>query len=167
MTHNRQHLHSISRPFFLIMLLISTTSAAYAYQAYPGTRTEITPYPYTVLLNRLRLAIRANHMEIVAQANASQGAAARGVKIPGNAIIMVFRNDFAVSMLKDSIAAGIETPIRIYLTANSNHTADITYRTPSALFRRYRNAKLNALAKNLTSFLRASSIPPPVQTQKQ
>jgi len=132
----------------LVILLTATTCVAQAHIGYPGTRTAVTRYPYTVLLNRLRQAVKAHHMAIVAQASASAGAKARGVKIPGNAVIMVFRNDFAVSMLKDSIAAGIEAPLRIYVTANGAG-ADITYRTPSAVFAPYHNGRLNALARKL------------------
>lgn len=40
---------------------------------------------------------------LVAQASASRGAAARGVKIRGNLVLMVFRNDYAVRMLAASV----------------------------------------------------------------
>lgn len=139
----------------LTVLLTCTIGIAQASPGYPGTRTEITHYPYRVLLSRLRRAIKAHHMAIVAEASASQGAKARGITIPGNAVIMVFRNDFAVTMLKDSVAAGIEAPLRIYVTANAHHTADITYRTPSAVFAPYHNTKLNALTKRLDPILAA------------
>ena len=53
------------------------------------------------------------------------------------------------SPCKDSVAAGIEAPLRIYVTANRQGTADITYRTPSAVFAPYRNLALNRLAHTL------------------
>ena len=55
-------------------------------------------------------------MGIVAQACADCGANAIGVTIPGNRVIMVFRPDFAVRMLDASVAAGIEAPLRLYVT---------------------------------------------------
>lgn len=149
MSHCKPRMDSRRTGLLLAILLVSATGAAHARIGYPGTRTEITRYPYPILLTRLRQAVKAHHMAIVAQASASHGASARGVKIPGNAVIMVFRNDFAVSMLKDSVAAGIEAPLRIYVTANSTGTADITYRTPSAVFAPYHNSRLNALAQKL------------------
>ena len=131
------------------LFLMSLAGLAQAHMGYPGTRTEVTHYPYPVLLARLKMAVKAHHMVVVAQASASHGAAQRGIKIPGNAVVMVFRNDFAVTMLKDSLAAGIAAPLRIYVTANSHGTADITYRTPSAVFAPYHNRQLNALAQKL------------------
>lgn len=131
------------------LLLGFAPPLTWANVGYAGTQTYVTPYTYTVLLARLRQSVKAHHMAIVAQASASRGAAARGITIPGNAVIMVFRNDFAVQMLKDSVAAGIEAPLRIYVTANANRTADITYRSPSAVFVPYHNARLNALAHTL------------------
>jgi uncharacterized protein (DUF302 family) len=88
-------------------------------------------------------------MGLVAQASASRGAAARGVKIPGNAVLMVFRNDYAVRMLSASIPAGIEAPLRIYVTENADGTASITYRLPSAVFAPYQNRALDEMAREL------------------
>ncbi len=131
------------------LFLASAAIGAQAAIGYPGTHTDQTRYRYPVLLARLIASVKAHHMAVVAKASASRGAAARGVKIPGNAVIMVFRNDFAVTMLKDSVAAGIEAPLRIYVTANGHGTADITYRTPSAVFAPYHNPALNRLAHTL------------------
>ncbi len=61
---------------------------------------------------------------------------------------MVFRNDYAVRMLKASVPAGIEAPLRIYVTENANGS-NITYRSPSATFAPYKNAELDALASEL------------------
>lgn len=116
---------------------------------YAGTRTVTTPHQFDALAKRLETAIEANGMALVATASASRGAAARGVKIRGNAVFMVFRNDYAVRMLAASVPAGIEAPLRIYLTENEDGTASITYRQPSAVFAPYDNAKLDALAKEL------------------
>lgn len=116
---------------------------------YPGTLTAVTKHAFDVLVDRLERAIEKNRMGLVAQASASRGAAARGVAIPGNAVLMVFRNDFAVRMLAASTAAGIEAPLRIYVTENADGTASVTYRTPSAVFAPYKNAELDALAREL------------------
>lgn len=118
-------------------------------EPYPGTRTIRTPYSFTVLLQRLNRAVKDQKMVVIAEASASQGAAARGVKIPGNAVVMVFRNDFAVRMLRASVAAGIEAPLRVYVTATRSGKANITYRAPTAVFAPYRNAQLNRLARKL------------------
>ena len=155
-TSSKRH-HAIPRLRALLIGLLLTTAAfsAQAAMGYPGTHTDTTRYRYPVLLQRLIAAVKAHHMVVVARVSASRGAAVRGIKIPGNAVVMVFRNDFAVTMLKDSVSAGIEAPLRIYVTANRHGTADLTYRTPSAVFAPYHNPALNRLARTLDPILAA------------
>jgi len=108
-----------------------------------------TQYGFDALVKRLENAIATHKMGLVAQASASRGAASRGVKIPGNAVLMVFRNDYAVRMLQASVPAGIEAPLRIYVTEGSDGTASLTYRPPSAVFAPYGSADLDRMAKEL------------------
>lgn len=115
----------------------------------PGTVTVKTQYGFEILVNRVEKSIANHKMGLVAQASASRGAAARGVKIPGNVVLMVFRNDYAVRMLEASVPAGIEAPLRIYITENADGTASLTYRTPSAVFAPYRNRALDEMAKEV------------------
>jgi uncharacterized protein (DUF302 family) len=112
-------------------------------------RVERCTCRYAELIQRLERAIEANSMRLVARASASVGAAERGVTIPGNAVLMVFRNDFAVRMLAANVAAGIEAPIRYYVTENGDGTATLSWRSPSAVFAPFRGADLAALAREL------------------
>jgi uncharacterized protein (DUF302 family) len=122
--------------------------AAWA-QSTAEMRLQPTRYKFDVLVERVERAVEKHGLGVVARASASRGAAARGVKIPGNAVIMVFRNDFAVRMLQASVAAGIEAPLRLYLTENADGTATLSYRLPSAVFRPYRHPELDKLAAEL------------------
>ena len=115
----------------------------------PGTLSVKTKYGFDELTARLEKAIADNKMGLVAQASASRGAAARGVKIAGNAVLMVFRNDYAVRMLKSSVPAGIEAPLRLYVTENTDGTASITYRLPSDVFAPYGSRELDDMANEL------------------
>jgi uncharacterized protein (DUF302 family) len=108
-----------------------------------------TPHSFATLTQRLEKSVEANGMGLVAQASASRGAASRGVSIPGNAVLMVFRNDYAVRMLAASVPAGIEAPLRFYVTENADGTATLTYRSPSAVFAAYGSPALDAMAKEL------------------
>lgn len=111
-----------------------------------------TPHSFPVLVQRLDDAVKANKMGLVNAASASDGAKAQGVTIPGNRVVGVFRNDFARRMLAASLPAGIEAPIRIYLTENADGTATLSYRTPGSVFSPYladAGADLNALALEL------------------
>ena len=114
-----------------------------------GTRTIAARYPFVQLVSRVEQAVEKHKLDVVAQASASRGAASRGIKIPGNAVIMVFRNDYAVRMLNASVPAGIEAPLRIYVTENSDGSASLTYRLPSAVFAPYASPVLDAMAKEL------------------
>jgi uncharacterized protein (DUF302 family) len=102
-----------------------------------------------MLVQHLEKSIADNKMGLVAQASASRAAAGRGVKIPGNMVLMVFRNDYAVRMLKASIPTGFEAPLRIYVTENADGTSTVSYRSPTAVFSPYRNSEIDALAAEL------------------
>jgi len=134
-----------------VLMLALASSAAFAQSApaLPGTRTVTSPHGFDALAARLEKAIVSNKMGLVAQASASRGAAARGVKIPGNLVLMVFRNDYAVRMLAASVPAGIEAPLRIYVTEGADGKASVTWRAPSAVFAPYGSAELNAMAREL------------------
>lgn len=144
-------LRGLRRIFVLVVLTMGffIHPAVAADTLLPGTRTVATRHGFEAVLARLEKAIGDNKMGLVAQASASRGAAARGVKIRGNAVIMVFRNDYAVRMLEASIPAGIEAPLRIYVTEKADASTEISYRTPSAVFAPYGNDKIDALAREL------------------
>ncbi|MBI2316939.1 MAG: DUF302 domain-containing protein [Betaproteobacteria bacterium] len=116
---------------------------------FTGARTVTSSQAFEAVVARLETAIEANKMGLVAQASASRGAAARGVKIRGNAVLMVFRNDYAVRMLAASVPAGIEAPLRLYITEDRDGRTSVTWRSPSAVFAPYGSADLNALAREL------------------
>ncbi len=89
------------------------------------------------LVKSTRGAVKANGFGVVTQAGPTGAAAARGITIPGNRVIGVFNNDFAVRVLSLSTAAMIEAPIRIYITENADGTATLSYKTPSLVFAPY------------------------------
>ncbi len=131
-----------------ILILVAAVLSTQA-QAEPDTVRIPTHHNYQTLIARIETAIANHKMNLVARASASQGAEARGITIPGNAVLMVFRNDFAVRMLNASIQAGIEAPIRLYVTETPDHTATLSYRTPSQVFAPYGSPPLNELAREL------------------
>ena len=104
----------------------------------PGWQVIKTPHSYPVLVDRLNEAVKHHKMGVVTRASATLGAKKMLDKtIPGNMVVGVFRPDFAVRMLEASIAAGIEAPIRFYITENEDGTASLTYRKPTAVFAPY------------------------------
>ena len=105
--------------------------------ARPGWVIAPTPHAYGALVTRLEEAVKANGMAQVNAASASDGAKGAGFVIPGNRVVGVFRNDFARRMLAASVPAGIEAPVRVYITENADGTATLSYRTPGAVFAPY------------------------------
>ena len=112
-------------------------------------QTLSSPYDFDTSVARLEASVAANEMFLVATASASRGAAGQGIAIPGNAVLLVFRNDYARRMLAASVEAGIEAPLRIYVTANEAGAVAVRWQVPSAVFAPYKNAALDALAKEL------------------
>ena len=97
-----------------------------------------TSHSYADLAQRLDDAIKAEKMGKVTQASATVGAKQRLKKdIPGNKVVGVYRPDFAVRMLEASVAAGIEAPIRFYVTEEADGTASLSYKTPTTVFSPY------------------------------
>ncbi len=130
-------------------LLLALPVRAENLAPYSGMRSVETIQPFAAYVARLKAAVRANRMGIVAHACATCGAKAIGITIPGNHVVMIFHPRFAVRMLKASIAAGIEAPLRLYLTENADGTARLTYRLPSHTFGAYQVPALDAMAKDL------------------
>ena len=116
---------------------------------FSGIRTVTSSQAFDAVVTRLEKSIEANKMGLVAQASGSRGAAGRGVKIRGNMVLMVFRNDYAVRMLAASVPAGIEAPLRLYITEAPDGRTSVTWRSPSATFAPYASADLNVLAREL------------------
>ena len=135
--------------FTLILSPISTPAVAANSTPYPGTQTIKTQSGFDALWKKLEAAVKANGMFVVIRASASRGMAGRDIKIPGNLVIGVYRNDFAVRMLEASIPAGIEAPLRFYVTENGDGTASLTYRKPSAVFALYKSDYLDKMAAEL------------------
>jgi uncharacterized protein (DUF302 family) len=93
--------------------------------------------PFARVAAVLEQAIADQRMVLVCHANAQRGAAARGVKIPGNQVLLIFRNDLAVRLINADPRAAYEAPMRIYLYENPDGTATLAYVKPSTLLRGY------------------------------
>jgi len=123
-----------------------------AWQDLPGWKVAKTTHSYKDLIGRLDEAVKANKMGLVTRASATVGAKkVLNQEIAGNMVVGVYHQRFAVRMLEASIPAGIEAPIRFYITENDDKTATLSYRTPSTVFAPYTDGgdKLKELAAEL------------------
>ncbi|MEO1140167.1 MAG: DUF302 domain-containing protein [Pseudomonadota bacterium] len=117
-----------------------------------GWRLYLTTKSFDTLVKDTVSAVKSNGLIVVTQAGPTKAAASRGITIPGNRVIGVFNNDFAVKVLATSTAAMIEAPIRLYVTENTDGSATLSYKTPSHVFAPYMDeggAKLAELAARL------------------
>jgi uncharacterized protein (DUF302 family) len=145
----------LPRPTLILLLLLPLllASPAQADMTAPaGWQVMKTPHAYADLVARLEKAIADNKMGLVTKASATVGAKQQlNQDIAGNTVIGVYRPDFAVRMLEASIPAGIEAPIRFYVTENADGSADLSYKAPSFVFAPYADGgeALKALAAEL------------------
>jgi uncharacterized protein (DUF302 family) len=144
------------RCFFLLAMVLAVSAESLA--AREGWRAMPAGKSFDALNDDLNAAIRAEGMLLVTQASASAGAGGRGLSIPGNRIVGVYRNDYAVRMLEASVAAGIEAPVRFYVTENADGTATLSWKTPGFVFAPYMGeggAALEELAVELDGVFEA------------
>ncbi|MGB0927885.1 MAG: DUF302 domain-containing protein [Pikeienuella sp.] len=124
-------------PIAAAAALTWSSTAFAAPQALEGWKVHPTTYTYTALIERVKAATKANGMGVVTQAGPTGAAKSRGITIPGNRVIGVFNNKFAVEMLGVSENAMIEAPVRFYVTEEPDGTATLSYKTPNHVFAPY------------------------------
>jgi uncharacterized protein (DUF302 family) len=136
----------------LLLLLAVTPAGA---EPLPGTVTQEVAIPFAELDRKMEDAVSSNGLSVVARLSPSETAAGRGIRIPGNIMLMVFNNPFALRVLSASLAAGYEAPLRIYLAEKEDGKGTVvTYRLPSVLFRPYGSAELDAIGVELDGIMR-------------
>jgi len=129
----------------LAAVLVAFSAHAGSVAPRDGWAVHDTDLAYAELLQRLKEAIKAEGMFVVTEAGPTQAAKSRGIEIPGNRVVGVYRNDFAVRALEASTAAMIEAPIRFYVTEEADGTATLSYKLPSFVFAPYMEEGVDAL----------------------
>ncbi|WP_298819092.1 DUF302 domain-containing protein [uncultured Roseibium sp.] len=132
---------------FIWLIVAVGVSQADSLSNREGWKVIPTEQSYSDLVESVKAAVKAEKMLLVTQASASAGAKGRGLKIPGNRIMGVYRNDYAIRMLEASVAAGIEAPIRFYVTENSDGSGTLSWKTPGFVFAPYMDEGGDALAE--------------------
>lgn len=122
--------------FLIIALSLFATSAFAGPAPRMGWEIHQTSIPYKQLIKRVKAAVKAEGLITVTQAGPTGAAKKRGIIIPGNRVLGVYNNDYAVRMIRASVAAMIEAPIRFYVTEDEGG-ATLSYKTPSHVFTPY------------------------------
>lgn len=93
-------------------------------------------------------AVTSYPMGLVAHVNGQANCAKKGIEVPPDQILEVFRPDFAVRVWRADKAAGIDIPLRIHIYGQGPDTV-VVFRSPSEVFAPYGNADLMAIAAEL------------------
>lgn len=97
---------------------------------------------------KLIAAITAYPMGLVAHINGQANCAKKGITVPADQILEVFRPDYAIKVWAADKAAGIDIPLRIYLYEQDGRTW-VAHRPASEVFLSYANPQLNILGGEL------------------
>ena len=143
-----------------LTLILCTQLASADMTARDGWSVTPTPKDYNQLIDAVKSAAKAHKMGVVTQAGPTGAAKGRGITIPGNRVIGLFNNAYAVDILSLSTAAMIEAPIRMYVTENPDGSATLSYKLPSTVFAPYMDeggSQLVTLASELDTIFAAIS----------
>jgi uncharacterized protein (DUF302 family) len=97
---------------------------------------------------KLIAAINAYPMGLVAHANGQINCAKKGIAVPADQVLEVFRPDYAVKVWNADKTAGIDIPLRIHLYEANGRTW-VAYRTATGVFQPYVNPQLDVLGGEL------------------
>lgn len=147
---------SVARWLPLALIWIASSAWAEMPAALPGWVIEPTGRNYAELIDRVDAAVAKTPLNVVTRASATVGAKSLGQNIPGNMVVGVFAPQFAIRLLDASVAAGIEAPLRLYVTENPDGTATLSYKTATHVLAPYAEEggqTLTALARELDTIL--------------
>jgi len=99
-------------------------------------------------VEKLIAAVNAYPMGLVAHANGQANCAKKGIAVPADQVLEVFRPDYAVKVWAADKAAGIDIPLRIHLYEANGRTW-VAYRPAAEVFKPYTNPALDALGGEL------------------
>jgi len=127
------------RHLFILLacLCVANAAAAGPLGDRDGWAVLPTEKSYPGLIEAVKSAAGEAGLGVVTEAGPTEVARLRGIDIPGNRVIGLFNNDFAVRILALSTAAMIEAPVRMYVTENPDGTATLAYKRPSHVFMSY------------------------------
>ena len=88
-------------------------------------------------------------MGVVSHINGQANCAKKGITVPADQILEIFRPDFAIKVWNAEKSAGIDIPLRIHVYEFGGKT-HVTFRTPEEVFLPYNNPELMKTAEELT-----------------
>ncbi|MFA6310047.1 MAG: DUF302 domain-containing protein [Sterolibacterium sp.] len=99
-------------------------------------------------VERLKAATAAVPMGLVAHLDGQANCAKKGITVPPDQILEIFRPDFAVRVWAADKRAGLDIPIRVHVCQHAGQTW-VACRMPSQVFAPYACAALDAIGQEL------------------
>jgi uncharacterized protein (DUF302 family) len=121
------------------------------------TLTLPSPHDFDTTLARVERAVERQSMFRIATASASRAAAGAGFAIPGDAVVLVFRNDFARRILGARPEAGIEAPLILHVRQTPGGAA-IAWKRPSTVYAPYRHPAIDEAARELDAIFASIAV---------
>jgi uncharacterized protein (DUF302 family) len=104
--------------------------------------------PVAEAAEKLVAAIAAFPMGLVAHADGQANCAKKGIAVPSDQVLEVFRPDYAIKVWAADKVAGIDIPLRIHLYEADGRTW-VAHRPASEVFKPYVNPQLDVLGSEL------------------
>jgi uncharacterized protein (DUF302 family) len=97
---------------------------------------------------KLTEAAQAVPMGVLAHINGQANCAKKGIVVPADQILEIFRPDFAIRVWQAHKPAGIDIPLRIHLYDVGGKTV-VSFRTAREVFAPYASPSLDAIAGDI------------------
>ena len=97
---------------------------------------------------KLTEAAQAVPMGVLAHLNGQANCAQKGITVPADQVLEIFRPDFAIRVWQAHKPAGIDIPLRIHLYDAGGKTV-VNYRTAAEVFAPYASPALDAIAGDI------------------
>ena len=97
---------------------------------------------------KLTEAAQAVPMGVLAHLNGQANCAKKGIAVPADQVLEIFRPDFAIRVWQAHKPAGIDIPLRIHLYDAGGKTV-VNYRTAAEVFAPYASAALDSIAGDI------------------
>jgi uncharacterized protein (DUF302 family) len=142
--------------FATLMLAILSTLPSFGHAVENGTRAIVSDLSYWGVITRLEAAIKRQKLKIISRASVRGTERQKKLGIPGNMVIGAFDDEYTTRILRANVAAGIEAPIRFYITRHpDDKTTTLWYRRPSWVLAPYsdKTGELRAVGEELDKIM--------------
>ena len=139
------HLPSFAVTVFAFLLAVGPTPAL----ADDGRVVGVSKGPYADVVAGLQRGITEHKLTLIGQFDSRKGVPPTNTAVKGNRVLLVYKTDAAMRLIKANPKAGFDAPMRFHVFENPDGTATVTYVKPSTLLKTYRDPEIRKVADEL------------------